>query len=390
MISERRRKTREIETLDLSAETNSDLAWDRLRPVLDSAIDELSKSDREAVILRFLERRAFAEVGVALGISQDAARIRTDRALDKLRILLVRRGITSTSTALSLIVSSQAAISAPVGFAADVVAHSLAVIASTVGAGSLIFFMTTKTISIAVLSAVVAFVAGVYFGFPHKSDNSTTFAAESRRQLELVASLRRDNEAQRAEIGRLSAETARLNATRSALVAQRPASPTTPSKAAAVSMTPGQKQRKMLNYLKQIDGARAQYQLENGRPAISIKDLMGVYIRRIDPLDGEDYDNLSMLPGQPLAVTSPHGLVAIYDPSGVNTTKPNLSPEELRADELGRKLEASAAKALEAYRAANGGNNPPNPDALIPYFATPQEGADAVEYLEALKAAPSK
>jgi hypothetical protein len=117
---------------------------------------------------------------------------------------------------------------------------------------------------------------------------------------------------------------------------------------------------------------------------------MGVYIRRIDPLDGEDYSHLSMLPGQPLAVTSSHGLVAIYDPSGANTTQPNLSHAEQHADELGRKLEASAAKALEAFRAANGGNNPPNPDALIPYFATPQEGADAVEYLEALKSAQRK
>ena len=62
MLSERRRKTRELEALDLSPETNTKSDWDRLRPVLDSAIDELSRSDRDAVILRFLERR---EIGRA-------------------------------------------------------------------------------------------------------------------------------------------------------------------------------------------------------------------------------------------------------------------------------------------------------------------------------------
>ena len=47
-------------------------------------------------------------------------------------------------------------------------------------------------------------------------------------------------------------------------------------------------------------------------------------------------------------------------------------------------------KAVEAYRAANNGNQPPSPEALIPYFATPQEGADFVEFLEAQKAAGRK
>jgi hypothetical protein len=40
-------------------------------------------------------------------------------------------------------------------------------------------------------------------------------------------------------------------------------------------------------------------------------------------------------------------------------------------------------KAVEAYRAANNGNNPPNEAAVLPYFATPQEGADYAEFMEA-------
>jgi len=45
--------------------------------VQDSAIDELPEADRTAVIFRFLEQRPFADVGAALRVSEDAARVRT-------------------------------------------------------------------------------------------------------------------------------------------------------------------------------------------------------------------------------------------------------------------------------------------------------------------------
>jgi hypothetical protein len=46
--------------------------------------------------------------------------------------------------------------------------------------------------------------------------------------------------------------------------------------------------------------------------------------------------------------------------------------------------------AMDAYRAAHGGQEPPNLQALIPYFATPQEGADFIEFFEAQKEAAQK
>lgn len=120
MISEKRRQVREHQALDLAPAGAGDAGpdWERLRPVLDAAIDELPEPDRAAVVLRFLERRPFAEIGAALRVSEDAARMRTDRALNKLRTALARHGITSTATALSAIVSSQPLVSAPAGLAA--------------------------------------------------------------------------------------------------------------------------------------------------------------------------------------------------------------------------------------------------------------------------------
>ena len=100
-LSERRRQRRqyvafELESLQGSAPSPE---WDSLRKVLDSAIDELPERDRLPVVMRFLERRTFKDIGVALKVSEDAARVRTERAITKLRLVLERHGITSTAAA---------------------------------------------------------------------------------------------------------------------------------------------------------------------------------------------------------------------------------------------------------------------------------------------------
>ena len=71
-----------------------------LRPLLDDALVELKEDDREAVVLRYFAQRSFAEIGSALRITEEAARKRVERAVEKLHETLSRRGITSTVTAL--------------------------------------------------------------------------------------------------------------------------------------------------------------------------------------------------------------------------------------------------------------------------------------------------
>ena len=61
----------------------SDDEWGCIRPVLDGAMRELGERDREALVLRFFARRPFAEIGRALGLSEDATRMRVQRALEK-------------------------------------------------------------------------------------------------------------------------------------------------------------------------------------------------------------------------------------------------------------------------------------------------------------------
>ena len=107
--NEFRRHSRErlaMEQLGPNPETNPD--WERLRPVVDEALGELSEPDYDALVMRFFKNQDLLSVGRALGVSDDAAQKRISRALEKLRDLLSRRGITTTAAALAVLLSANA------------------------------------------------------------------------------------------------------------------------------------------------------------------------------------------------------------------------------------------------------------------------------------------
>src|SRR6266700_849556 len=118
---ERRRQAREQETVRMNVpENDPNNTAAQLAPVLDDAINELSASDRAAILLRFFEQRDLRAIGNALGTSEDAAQKRVGRALDKLRAILVRRGVALPGATLAAALAAQAVTSAPVGLAASV------------------------------------------------------------------------------------------------------------------------------------------------------------------------------------------------------------------------------------------------------------------------------
>ncbi len=124
---EQRRRARERKAAampDPNPGTESDA--DHLRSHLDAAMDELSPADRAAVALRFFQQNDLRAVGVALGVSPDAAQKRVERALDKLHTILTRRGLTLSAGALGAILPGVVVESAPAGLAASVATVSLA------------------------------------------------------------------------------------------------------------------------------------------------------------------------------------------------------------------------------------------------------------------------
>src|SRR6185437_5650454 len=94
--TETRRRLREEEFMrEPNRETSSDADWHKLRPILDAAMHGLKNAEREAVLLRYFENQPYAEVGAKLGVNENTARMRVERALEKLRALLAKRGITT-------------------------------------------------------------------------------------------------------------------------------------------------------------------------------------------------------------------------------------------------------------------------------------------------------
>ena len=84
-------------------------------------MDGLNERDRNAVVLRFFENQTLAQVGAALGVSEDGARVRVNRALEKLRAVLVKRGVTLGATLIAGAVTANSVQAAPVGLGATAI-----------------------------------------------------------------------------------------------------------------------------------------------------------------------------------------------------------------------------------------------------------------------------
>lgn len=151
MRNERRRATWELAASEADA-GSTDAEWAEIAPLLDTALDELGTRDREALLLRFFAGLSFADLGARCGLGENAARMRVQRALEKLRDRLARRGVTSGAAALALACTQHAAAApVPAGMAAAVAGEAMA------GAGSssaLGFFTWFKGSSLAAGGAV--------------------------------------------------------------------------------------------------------------------------------------------------------------------------------------------------------------------------------------------
>jgi RNA polymerase sigma factor (sigma-70 family) len=159
---EYRRQARERQAMEMSElHDSSGDSIDSIKPILDEAITQLGETDRTAILLRFFEQLDFHAVGEALGSSEDAARMRVNRALEKLHVVLKRRGITTTASALSTVLAAHAIGTAPVGLATKISMSALAgtIIPSTATTA------TTKAIAMTLIQkALIAVTVATAIG----------------------------------------------------------------------------------------------------------------------------------------------------------------------------------------------------------------------------------
>jgi RNA polymerase sigma factor (sigma-70 family) len=146
-------------------EAPADVAWQELSPLLDEAMMQLAQSDRDALVLRFFQNKNSQEIGAAIGMSEDAAKKRVSRAMEKLRNYFFKRGVTSSAATIAGAISANSLPAAPVGLAKSIsavaVTKGVAATASTLtlvnGALKIMAWSTAKTA--AVSGAAVILVA---------------------------------------------------------------------------------------------------------------------------------------------------------------------------------------------------------------------------------------
>lgn len=153
---ESRRRRRETEAMNRAdLDSNSQVAWEAIMPLLDEAMQQLNRLEQNAVVLRFLQGKSFRETALALAVSEDAAQKRVSRAIDKLRVHFKKRGLAVSATAMVAALETHSLQAAPAGLAAGV-----ASLAGTMGSTGLSAMIKTLLMTKAKAAIVIAAVSG--------------------------------------------------------------------------------------------------------------------------------------------------------------------------------------------------------------------------------------
>jgi RNA polymerase sigma factor (sigma-70 family) len=185
--AEIRRQRHEVEAANMNRPiTSSDpesSEWNEIAPHLDEAIATLGETDRNAVLLRFFEAQPMRVVGEKLSLSEDAAKKRVSRALEKLKGILVRRGIVLSGAVLAAGLSRNGAQAAPAHLAAKILTAKAGVIGSAttsalVTAAMRQLFWLKARLPLGFGAALVA-VALLVKGFHAPPAKSNTLAASN-------------------------------------------------------------------------------------------------------------------------------------------------------------------------------------------------------------------
>lgn len=176
LTTQRRRQEREQEAhMQSQGDESESQAWTQIAPLLDTALAQLGERDHDAIVLRFFEGRSFSGVGTALGTSEEAAKKRVTRAVEKLRRMFMKRGVALSVAAIAAAVSANSVQAAPLGLAPSVSAAAVqgtAVAASTLSltTTTLKLMAWTKLKTTVVVGAIALLGLGTTFVTLHHRD----------------------------------------------------------------------------------------------------------------------------------------------------------------------------------------------------------------------------
>ena len=143
--------------MEPESSTPHDGVWQEIQPHLNDALESLSKNDREAILLRFYRSLSVREIAATLGIANDAAQKRLDRATERLREKLTRRGVTTAGSLSAVMLAGYASEAKAASFSATLLSSN-AIAASAVsstGITSIALLIMTKKTTIAAVALLL-------------------------------------------------------------------------------------------------------------------------------------------------------------------------------------------------------------------------------------------
>lgn len=162
LLRKSQRESRKRHQLLLAMETApqdpaSHSVWKDMEPMLDEALAALPAKDREALLLRFYRSLSIREIATTLGIATAAAQKRVDRATERLRSHLARRGCHAGTTISAAMITGFAA-DAQAALPASSIVASKALIASSAATAGIGSFATLTTFLTATAVKTTSFV----------------------------------------------------------------------------------------------------------------------------------------------------------------------------------------------------------------------------------------
>ncbi len=209
----RRAREQEIATMNELPDAEPEAVWDDVAPHLDAALGELNAGDRDALLLRYFERKSARDMAHILGTSEEAAQKRVSRAVERLRELFANRGVTVGTSGLVVLISTNAVPAAPAGLALTI--SSVGALAGTIVPTSTaialvkIIAMTTLQRTIIGATLVAAVGTGIYEARQALNLRGQIETLQ-RDQAEQVQQWQREREEASARLAALHGENARL------------------------------------------------------------------------------------------------------------------------------------------------------------------------------------
>ena len=207
---ELRRRRREQTATELGTTmkaSEAEPAFEALVPLLDEALLSLREKDRTALLLRFYESQSLRDVGAAVGVSEDAARMRVQTALEKLTAFFKRRGFKTATVAAAAAALQHTAATTTAAVASTVITTVLqtapqALVGLSLLLARLASMSRMQTAAVCIALATVPLVWQL-------NERHTAGEEAKRIQTQLLAA-QNQNAAAQTELERLQAQSSRL------------------------------------------------------------------------------------------------------------------------------------------------------------------------------------